>query len=66
MTTFYITPKKQEQTEGEDIHSGVSCILAGDEVIVKENKQSITMGCIDIEGCLSVEGQLFVLNLGDV
>ncbi len=66
MAKFFITPKKQEQAEGEDVHSGVSCILSGDEVLINTNKQSITIGCMDIEGCLDVEGQLFVLNLENV
>lgn len=66
MSMFHITPKKIEASEGEDVHSGVSCIESGDEVLIAKKKQSITIGCMDIEGCLTVEGQLFILNLEDV
>lgn len=65
---FSITPKKDDEVQGDitDVHSGVACIESGDEIVVEAKKQSITIGCMDIEGCLTVEGQLFVLNLGDV
>lgn len=67
MTTFYITPKKDTaQEDVNDVHSGVSCVQSGDELTVQENKQSITIGCMDIEGCLDVEGQLYIVNLGDI